>query len=117
MICGASFTSANPWLAAFTELREAYSHPEPRKDYTGEQKLSEIGLFLNERVVATYDVTLSENGLTKHALSYGRSADLIRADFDKFSLRVADIVAPYLNGKQLRAKARSWALIYKRLEP
>ena len=38
VICGASFSAENPWLSAFTALREAFSHREPRKDYTGKEK-------------------------------------------------------------------------------
>lgn len=119
VICGSGFTAATPWLAAFQQLREAYSHREARNDLSGRQKLARLGFQPVRRISVDFRLPVTLDILVRHALSYGRSTELISANLDEFRRKLAAITAPYEQGigqqdTELSGVATSWALIYAR---
>ena len=57
---------------------------------------------------------LSLDGLAKHAMSYGRSAELIHRNLPRFKKELADAMALYLVDGKLQGAVISWMTIYRR---
>ena len=52
LICGSGFSDKTKWIAAFRNLKEAYSHDEGEKDHKGNRKLGRIGFQFQKEMYA-----------------------------------------------------------------
>ncbi len=102
------------WVRGFFALRDAYSYPEPPVDYAGADKLGAIGFRVRTQLLVRFTMTFDLTALFRHALSFGRAAELIRRDQETFKSKLAELVAPHMENGLIQGPARAGALVYER---
>ncbi|MGE0667386.1 MAG: class I SAM-dependent methyltransferase [Sphingomonadales bacterium] len=114
LICGSGFHRESPWVPVFRDFKERYAYPEGEKDHSGNAKLERIGFAFARELGTRHRTTVSLDDLTRHALSFARSAELIHRNLQRFRSELAAEMAPYLVDGRLEGNIVSWMNVYRR---